>query len=260
MIVSKNELSQKEDKSISRWYGANLALLLGQKIEAVYPQFETQKYVQIITSKCEGMSYTQRILLHTATLRQLLPSNYPEAIKILTSILGEENPNETGMFTNFYWVGPIGKFVEDYGLDYFEISIKAIEEITKRNTGEMAIRPFIRKYPEKTMEVMLEWSLSKNFHLRRLASEGCRPKLPWATKLDEFIDNPRPVFKILDNLIEDDIKFVQKSVANNIADYLKVNPKVGFEFIEKYKNSTNKNTVWILKHAMRRVKKDEKLL
>jgi len=244
---------QKEDKSISRWYGANLALLLGEKIEAVYPQFDTLKYVKIVASKCEGMSYTQRILLHTATLHQLLPNNYPEAIKILTSILGEENQYETGMFTNFYWVGPIAKYVEDYGLDYFEISIKAIEEITKRNTGEMAIRPFIRKYPKQTMEVMLNWSLSKNFHLRRLAAEGCRAKLPWATKLENFMYEPEPVFNILDNLIEDDVKFVQKSVANNIADYLKVNPEIGFEFIDKYKDSVNKNTQWILKHATRKI-------
>jgi 3-methyladenine DNA glycosylase AlkC len=243
---------QKEDKSISRWYGANLAQLLGEKIVAVYPQFDSKKYIKIISAKCEGMSYTLRINLHTQTLHQLLPSDYPQAIKILTSILGEENEYETGMFTNFYWVGPIGKYVEDYGLDYFEISIKAIEEITKRNTGEMAIRPFIRKYPEKTMKVMLNWSLSKNFHLRRLAAEGCRAKLPWATKLENFIFEPEPVFKILDNLIEDEIKFVQKSVANNIADYLKVNPKVGFEFIEKHKGSTNKNTQWILKHAVRK--------
>lgn len=256
MNLSKNDLSKNQDNSISRWFGENLALLLGQKIESVYPEFNNKKYVEIVASKCEGMSYTQRIQLHTETLHKLLPPDYPKAIKILTNTFEEENPNETGMFKVYYWILPIGKYVENYGLEYFEISIKTIEEITKRNTGEMAIRPFIRKYPQQTMKVMLKWSLSKNFHLRRLAAEGCRAKLPWATKLENFIFEPEPVFKILDNLIEDDIKFVQKSVANNIADYLKVNPKVGFEFIEKYKYSTNVNTQWILKHAVRNVKKD----
>jgi len=246
--------STQEDRSISRWYGANLAELLGEKIKAVYPKFETEKYVKAVESKCEGMSYTQRISLHTELLYHFLPKNYSEAIKVLTSILGEENPHETGMFTNFYWVGPMAKFVEDYGQEDFETSIKAIAEITKRNTGEYAIRPFIRKYPEQTMRQMLNWSKSPNFHLRRLAAEGCRAKLPWATKLEEFIFKPEPVFKILDNLIEDDIKFVQKSVANNLADYLKVNPEVALKFIEKYKNSTNKNTQWILNHATRKFK------
>lgn len=255
MTLAKNTTNNAfEDKSISRWFGENLAILLGEKILAVYPKFDIKQYIKIISSQCEGKSYTQRIKLHTETLHQLLPSNYSEAIKILTSTFDEENPNETGMFKVYYWILPIGKYVEDYGLDYFEISIKAIEEITKRNTGEMAIRPFIRKYPEKAMEVMLNWSLSENFHLRRLASEGCRPKLPWATKLEKFILNPEPVFRILENLMQDEVKFVQKSVANNIADYLKVNPEVGMKFIEKYKHSTNKNTQWIIKHAVRNFK------
>jgi len=166
-------------------------------------------------------------------------------------IIGNENPNETGMFTNFYWLMPIGKFVEKYGLEDFGISIKVIEEITKRNTGEYAIRPFIKKYPEKTLQVLLGWSKSNNFHLRRLAIEGCRPKLPWATKLDLFIENPVPVFKILKNLIQDEVKFVQKSVANNIADYLKVNQNEVTKFIKLYEKTDCKNTLWILKHATR---------
>lgn len=254
MKSPEKSTSLQEDKGITKWFGANLANLLSEKIVAVYPTFDAKKYAEIISSKCDGLSYTQRIQLHSEILHQLLPTNYNKAIEILISILGGENPNETGMFTNYYWIMPIAKFVEIYGLDDFETSIKAIEEITKRNTGEYAIRPFIRKYPEKTMKVMLEWSLSNNFHLRRLSAEGCRAKLPWSTKLDNFIFNPEPVFKILDNLIEDEVKFVQKSVANNIADYLKVNPEVGMKFIEKYKHSTNKNTQWILKHAVRNYK------
>ncbi len=154
----------------------------------------------------------------------------------------------------FYWIMPIGKFVEKYGLDNFDISIKAIEEITKRNTGEYAIRPFIRKYPEKTVKIMSEWSKSDNFHLCRLASEGLRPKLPWATKLDTFIESPKPVFQILENLMEDDIKFVKKSVANHLTDYLKVNKNETVKFIKKHQRSENKNTQWIIKHATRKIK------
>ena len=248
--------STTQDKSVKRWFAENLAQLLGQKIQSVYPDFDLSTYIQIIKSQCQDLSYTKRIELHSKTLHQLLPLSYPKALEILTSILGEENPNETGMFKIYYWILPIGKFVEDYGLEHFEISIKAIEEITKRNTGEMTIRPFIRKYPEQTMQVMLRWSKSKNFHLRRLASEGCRPKLPWATKLDNFIKNPKPVFEILQNLMQDEIKFVQKSVANNLADYLKVNPDVAWKFIAKYEKSENKNTQWILKHATRKLRRD----
>lgn len=243
-----------EDKGITKWFGDNLAELLANKICKVHKSFDKSSYIARIKKECKDLGYTKRIELHADVLRELLPQSYPKAIKILIPILGEENPNETGMFTNFYWIMPIGKFVEKYGLDYFEVSIHAIEEITKRNTGEYAIRPFIRKYPQKTIKIMQDWSKSENFHLRRLASEGSRPKLPWSTKLDVFIDNPEPVFKILKNLMKDDVKFVQKSVANNLTDYLKVNKLATVDFINKFITSENKNTQWIIKHATKKIK------
>ncbi len=226
---------------------------MAEKIKSVYKDFDDKTYIKNIKEKCESLSYTQRIELHADELKKLLPTSYAKAINILTQILGPENPNETGMFKEFYWVMPIGKFVEKYGLNDFDISIKAIEEITKRNTGEYAIRPFIRKYPEKTIKIMQKWSKSDNFHLRRLASEGSRPKLPWSTKLDTFIENPEPVFQILENLMKDNIKFVKKSVANNITDYLKVNKNEAVKFIKKYQKLDNENTKWILKHATRKI-------
>jgi 3-methyladenine DNA glycosylase AlkC len=243
-----------EDKSITKWFGDNLAKLLADKIKTVYKDFDSGIYIKTIKQKCNNLTYTQRIELHADVLKELLPQSYPKSIRILIQILGEENPKETGMFTDFYWVMPIGKFVEKYGLDDFEVSIQAIEEITKRNTGEYAIRPFIRKYPQETLKIMQNWSKSKNFHLRRLASEGSRPKLPWSTKLVVFVDNPTPVFTILDNLIDDKVKFVQKSVANNLTDYLKVNKTAAVEFIKKHQKSDSKNTQWILKYATRKIK------
>lgn len=242
------------DNSISQWFGKNLAEILAAKIALVYPDFDSKAYIKTIADQVEGLTYTQRINVHADALHQFLPLKYSEAITILVKILGDENPNQTGMFTHFYWIMPIGKYIEKYGLENFNESIAAIEEVTKRNTGEYAIRPFIRKYPDKAIKKMTVWAKSKNFHLRRLASEGLRPKLPWATKLDLFIDKPELVFKILDILIEDDIKFVQKSVANNIADYLKVHKNAAVKFIEKYRHSKNKNTQWILKHATRKIK------
>ncbi len=243
-----------KDRSITQYFGDNLAKLLAEKIQVVYKDFDSATYIKNIREKCGTLGYTKRIELHAEELYQLLPDTYAQSIKILTQILGAENPNETGMFKEFYWILPIGKFVEKYGLDDFDLSIQAIEAITKRNTGEYAIRPFIRKYPQKTIKIMQKWSKSNNFHLRRLASEGVRPKLPWATKLDTFIKNPQPVFQILENLMADDVKFVKKSVANNIADYLKVNKKEAVKFIKKYRNSQNTNTQWILKHATRKIK------
>lgn len=241
------------DKSITKWFGENLAELLAEKIRTIYKDFDSKTYINTIKRECKNLGYTKRIELHADVLKEHLPQAYSKAIKILIGILGEENPNEKGMFSKYYWVMPIGKFIERYGLNDFDVSVHAIEEITKRNTGEYAIRPFIRKYPQKIIKILQKWSKSKNFHLRRLASEGSRPKLPWSTKLDTFIENPEPVFKILENLIDDDIRFVQKSVANNLTDYLKVNKQAAVHFIHKFSTSDKKNTQWIIKYATKKI-------
>ncbi len=244
-----------QESGITQWFGENLAILLSEKILAVAESFDAKSYIETIRKSYVPLSYSQRIELHADQLRKFLPKSYQEVIFILVQTLGEENPNETGMFKEYYWIMPIGKLVEKYGLEHFEESMKAIEEITKRNTGEYAIRPFIGKYPEATIKVMKNWAQSSNFHLRRLSAEGSRPKLPWSTKLDTFIEKPEPVFEILEILKEDSVKFVQKSVANNLADYLKVNPPPALELINQWSSSNNKHTQWIIQHATRASRK-----
>ncbi|ASB48374.1 DNA alkylation repair protein [Alkalitalea saponilacus] len=240
------------DYSITDKFGGNLAGILSDKLLKVYPEFKSAEFVKIIEQKCVDKTYTQRVDLLADELKKSLPMGYPEAISVLMQILEEENPNETGMFTNFYWILPIGKFVEKYGLNHLDLSLDAIEEITKRNTGEYAIRPFIRKYPEESLKRIKQWALSDNFHLRRLASEGLRPKLPWAPKLDVFIEKPEPVFQILEMLKEDPVKFVKKSVANHLTDYIKVNPSPTKNLIRQWSKTDNPHTMWIIKHATRK--------
>lgn len=237
--------------SITVVFGEKLAMFLAEKISIVYKQFDSKGFVLSTKKEVIGKSYTQRVETIADLLKQYLPEKYTEALAILVKILGPENQEETGMFTHFYWLMPVGKFVEKYGLDNFSASIKAIEEITKRNTGEYAIRPFARKYPVQTLTVCTKWAKSKNFHLRRLASEGIRPKLPWAPMLDVWTDNPKPIFEILELLKEDEVKFVKKSVANHVRDWVKVNPKEAKKLIANWSKSNNEHTKWILKHAQR---------
>jgi 3-methyladenine DNA glycosylase AlkC len=238
--------------SITESFGEDLAAMLSQKITTVYNSFDTSFFCKTIAAGLEGKSYTQRIIFFAETLQTHLPENYTESVKVLLAILGEENPNETGMFREYYWLSPVAKFVELFGLDNWEISINAIAEITKRNTGEYAIRPYIRKDPMRALEQMKKWALDENFHLRRLSSEGLRPKLPWAPKLDTFNENPAPVFDVLEILKEDKIKFVQKSVANHLTDWLKVNYSAVVPIIKRWSESGNSHTQWIIKRATRK--------
>jgi 3-methyladenine DNA glycosylase AlkC len=238
---------------ISDFFGANLAQLLAERVAPVYSQFDNKGFIQAVGERVADKSYTQRIDIIAEELRNYLPSDYPKALAILMQILGPENPDETGMFKNFYWLMPVGKFIEKYGLNHFDLSMQGIGEVTKRNTGEYAVRPYIRESPQKALGHLKKWAQSDNFHLRRLASEGLRPKLPWAPKLDTFVTNPGPAFEILEILREDPVKFVQKSVANHLTDYLKVNPEPIRKLIKQWQKSDNPHTQWIIKHATRKI-------
>ena len=248
-----------EYKQLKYYYGKELAELLSEKIRPIYPEFKYRKFINRIDKKTKNLELKDRVEVITDSLNEFLPSDYDKAIDILLEILGPENQNETGMFKEYYWLMPVSFFIEKYGLDNFDLSIKAIEEITKRNTGEYAIRPFINKYPKKTINVMKKWSKNKNFHLRRLASEGTRPRLPWSKKLTLFIDNPSPIMPILENLKSDSTLFVRKSVANHLNDLLKDNYDFAIKVLKEWNKNPSKETKWIIKHALRnQIKKGNK--
>ena len=86
--------------------------MLAEKICKVYPEFDADHFIQDTDSKTVGQSYTQRVATLAELLRKYLPTDYKKALPVLVEILGEENPHETGMFTNYYWILPIGKFVK----------------------------------------------------------------------------------------------------------------------------------------------------
>lgn len=164
-------------KPLKLWFDEDLASLLADKILKIRPDFNREEFIDIVGSRIPKLELNDRVEVLADGLYELLESDFSSSIPTLLGILGPENSEETGMFTNFYWVMPIAKFVEKYGLEHPELSYQAIEEITKRNTGEYAIRPFLVKYPAKTIAKMMNWSTSENLHVRRLASEGDSPRL-----------------------------------------------------------------------------------
>ncbi|MCL4124183.1 UNVERIFIED_CONTAM: hypothetical protein GTU68_010346 [Idotea baltica] len=141
-------------------------------------------------------------------------------------------------------------FVEVYGLNSYETSVEAMEEITQFASCEFAVRQFIIKYPQKMLTQLLQWSKHKNEHIRRLASEGSRPRLPWAIALPDFKNNPKPILPILENLKNDESLYVRRSVANNLNDIAKDNPDVVINIAHKW-HGNNEETNWLVKHACR---------
>tara|TARA_R110002073_G_scaffold40547_1_gene114871 strand:+ start:75823 stop:76629 length:807 start_codon:yes stop_codon:yes gene_type:complete len=244
-------------KKLKYWFDTELAELLAQKISVHNPDFNSIAFVNAIDKGVVNLELKDRIALFADELHYAIKSDYQDTVALFLKILGPENEEETGMFTNYYWIMPIAKYVEKYGLENFDCSMEAIQEITKRNTGEYTIRPFIEKYQSRTLPVLLEWSKHQNNHVRRLSSEGVRPRLPWATKLQQFIDDPKPIVPILENLKDDTSKYVQKSVANCINDILKDNFQIGKALLDRWSKKPSKERKWIIKHALRNFVKQQ---
>ncbi len=258
--IKENIVGLTAETGYKKYFGIDLAVLLADKICAVYPAFEKDAFIKKIKRlDISDLELLDRVAVISNTLREYLPHEYPKALFLLLKIFGPENDKETGMFTTGYWLWPVAKFIEMHGLDHLDESVHAIEEMTKRHTGEYVVRPFINKYPGKMTKVMLGWARSDNVHVRRLASEGIRPRLPWSQKITLFIDDPKPVFKILAVLKDDPSKFVQKSVANNIHDYLKDNKPEAIKLLKEWRKGASPQRQWIIKHALRNeLKNDDK--
>jgi 3-methyladenine DNA glycosylase AlkC len=148
-----------------------------------------------------------------------------------------------------YW--PHMFFVARYGLGDFEDAMRFQYELTKRSTAEGSIRAFIEDYPERAYERLLEWTSDPNMHVRRLVSEGTRPRLPWASRLRAFQDDPAPVIRLLEMLRDDPERYVQRSVANNLNDIAKNHPSVAVEVCKRWSINATPGRKWIVRHALR---------
>lgn len=144
----------------------------------------------------------------------------------------------------------IPDYVEKKGLNHVETSLPLLARITQFVSSEFAIRPFIIQNEKSVMNQMLEWSKNEDKDIRRLSSEGCRSRLPWAMALPYFKKDASLILPILENLKADDSLYVRKSVANNLNDISKDHPELALQLAYKWKGK-NEKTDWLVKHAMR---------
>ena len=147
---------------------------------------------------------------------------------------------------------PIIDYVAVMGINNPKLSFQTLENITALFSAEFAIRPFIEKYPEQSFKQLKLWARHKEDHVRRLASEGCRPRLPWGIQLKTLVAAPAPILPILETLKNDPSLYVRKSVANNLNDISKDHPEIVLDTLEAWHTpTTSKETLWIIRHASR---------
>jgi 3-methyladenine DNA glycosylase AlkC len=213
--------------------------------------FDRAGFVATINSQLDALSFGGRNALIRDTLRVYLPPAFPEAVQILLDALGPEIPDcELTGFDRFT-VMPQNDFVAAYGLEHLHLSLRALYELTKRFTAEGAIRAFLQRYPEQTLERLAEWATDPNCHVRRLVSEGTRPLLPLAPRLPAFVKDPRPVLALLKLLKADPVLMVRRSVANNLNDIAKDHADLVVATLARWKQAGDPGTEWIIGHAAR---------
>ena len=245
-------------KPLKDYFGPELAAELGEKIVAVEPGFDRAGLLSAAQERLEPLELKGRVAAIAEEMRARLPDSYSEALEILVAIMGPENPDpEAGAFNFGYWLWPVGTFIELYGTDDFEASMQASYELTKRHTAEFAVRPLIEADPDRALGQFGEWVNDPNSHVRRLLSEGTRPRLPWAKRLAVYADQPEPVLALLEQLRADPSKYVRNSVANHMGDLLKDDLELAWTTLERWAGEDNEGTRWIVRHATRNPRKHE---
>lgn len=205
------------------------------------PNFQSTAFRSaVLNENWDNLELKARTEHIAAQFALFLPYDFKQQIAILTEIAPH-----FGGFTGTVFP----TFVEKYGLSDRETSLRALEQFTPFSTSEFAIRPFLIRYPD-AINQLYRWSKSENYHVRRLASEGCRPLLPWAMKLHDFVKDPSPILPILETLRNDPHDYVYRSVANNLNDISKHHPELVLDLCEKWIHDS-KTTQWVAKHALR---------
>jgi 3-methyladenine DNA glycosylase AlkC len=215
---------------------------MARDVAAVFPGFDSKRFLKLTLPDLEPLALLQRLRRATEALRATLPEDYTKALAVLRDVAPRWGEGFTALV--------LPDFVGLYGREDFARSLDALKFFTQFGSSEFAIREFLRLDLHRTLRVMTKWSRDDNEHIRRLASEGSRPRLPWSFKLRELIADPSPVTPILENLRADPSLYVRKSVANHLNDITKDHPAWVLGRIGSW-DLENKCTAWIAKRALR---------
>ena len=224
---------------------------IADMIKRVDPDFDRTAFETAALDGFGPLDLTDRARHIAAAMATYLPANRREAIDILIASLGPARDTEDleGMEAFLYL--PHVYFVAQHGLECFETAMNAQYELTRRFTAEFSIRVFLEEDTSATLERLNQWAEDPDPHVRRLVSEGTRPRLPWAPRLRRFIDDPTPVIQLLDKLANDSSPYVRRSVANNLNDISKDHPDLAMATAKRWQASDPPAPRFVLAHGLR---------
>jgi len=215
---------------------------LAKEMEAVYPEFKRAVFLKEVQQGNEARELNARMRHASTTLRTYLPTEFHHAVEVLKGLAPRMPKGYTALL--------YPDFVGQFGHETPAFSLDALKYFTAFGSSEFAVREFFRRDVKGTLKAMRQWAEDDNEHVRRLASEGSRPRLPWSFRLDAVLKDPKSTTPILERLRTDDSPYVRRSVANHLNDFSKDHPQYMIELLRSW-DMKHPHTAWIAKHASR---------
>jgi 3-methyladenine DNA glycosylase AlkC len=239
--------AKENSNAFKHLFDAKLLKKIALEIAVHDKRFDADAF-QSIKKELPPLEMKARVQLIRDALKIHLPEDYPQAVAVILKVL------KSGELSGFS-VWPFAEYIQTYGVDTPDVSLKALKTLTVYFTAEWAVRPFIVRDEDAAMAFLLDCTQDKNEHVRRWASEGSRSRLPWGQRLNSFIADPAPVLPILDALKCDDALYVRKSVSNHINDISKDHPDVALQLLARWQNEVSDADLpkinWIIARALR---------
>ncbi len=239
-----------------------------KRLQTVDPSFDRKAFEKLALNKLESLEMKARVLHIAQALQATMPhgtaTEFARACDVLEASLAPPVPvhgisaarSDVSQGLVGWIVWPLGEFVATAGLAHPTRALKALHALTQRLTAEFSVRPFIVEHPKLAFETLLRWSQDPSPHVRRLASEGSRPRLPWGLRLQSLVQDPSPTLPILAALQDDPSDYVRRSVANHLNDIAKDHPEVVVAWVQQHLRDASSERLALLKHASRSLVKD----
>jgi 3-methyladenine DNA glycosylase AlkC len=232
-------------------YGPDVPQAIARMVAAVYPRFDADAFLGDALRGFDALALMPRGRHIAHALRRHLPSDYAQALPIVLASSEQPHGRDPTLSLAAFLYLPHTVFVADFGLDHFALSMQAQHQLTQRFTAEFSIRPFLQRHTQATLEQLMAWTRDPSEHVRRLVSEGTRPRLPWASRLPEFQRDPTPVLALLEALKDDPALYVRRSVANNLNDIGKDHPDLLADTAARWLQGASPERRWVVQHALR---------
>lgn len=233
-------------------FNAETVSYLGGLLGKAIAGFDRSRFEASVLEKMPELELKQRIALIAGVLGEHLDADFARAAHQIRSALPPPlDPTLTDDDFGDFIFAPLGKYVENHGIDHYDVSMDLLKELTMRFSMEGSVRPFIDHRPDETMQLFESWARDDNYHVRRLVSESTRPALPWAPRIGLDVRDPLP---LLDILHADPTRYVTRSVANHLNDISKVDPALVIESLNRWRRLGDQSPDeldWMTRHALR---------